>query len=131
MVNDPIADYLTRIRNAQERKQEEVVLPASNILIAMTEILQKNEYIDSFEVVDNKQAQKSLTIKLKYIDESPAIRNIERISKPGLRKYVGYKDVPKVLNGKGISIFSTPKGLLSGREAKQNKVGGEYICEVW
>lgn len=131
MNNDPIGDYLTRIRNAQLRKQEEVVMPSSNMLVSISEILKKNEYIEGYEVVDEKKAQKSLVLKLKYVDDEPAIRSLTRISKPGLRTYVGYKDIPKVLSGKGISVFSTPKGVLSGQEAKQSKVGGEYICEIW
>ena len=130
MVNDPIADYLTRIRNAQERKQEVLTLPATNMLVSISDILKKTGFIESFELVDG-ELQKELKLTLKYINEMPAIRSLKRVSKPGLRKYISYKDVPKVLSGKGISILSTPQGVLTGDDAKKNKVGGEYICEIW
>jgi len=132
MVNDPIGDFLTRLRNAQLRKQEVVVVPTTKTLVAITDILKKNGYIEDYSVgTDKAVAQQSLTINLKYIDGEPAMRNMERISKPGLRKYLNYKEIPKVLNGKGIGIFSTPKGVLSTDDARKGKVGGEYLCEIW
>jgi len=132
MVNDPIGDFLTRLRNAQLRKQEEVVVPATKMLAAIADILKKNGYVEGYNVSSEKGvAQQSLTVQLKYIAGEPAMRNMERISKPGLRKYLNYKEIPKVLNGKGIGIFSTPKGVLSAEDAKKSKVGGEYLCEIW
>ncbi len=132
MVNDPTGDFLTRLRNAQLRKQEEVVVPTTRIISAIAEILKKNNYIEDYSVSDDKGlAQQNITVKLKYIGGEPAMRSLERISKPGLRKYLNYKEIPKVLNGKGIGIFSTSKGVLSNNEAKTQKVGGEYLCEIW
>ena len=132
MVNDTIADYLTRIRNAQLRKQEVVVVPATKILVSISDILKKTNYIEAYEVSETKDApQQELSVVLKYTLGEPAMRNMKRISKPGLRKYVNYKEIPKVLNGKGIAIISTPKGVLSGDDAKKSKVGGEYLCEIW
>lgn len=132
MVNDPTGDFLTRLRNAQLRKQDDVVIPTTKILSAIADILKKNNYIEDYAVSDEKGlAQQNLTVTLKYIGGEPAMRNLERISKPGLRKYLNYKEIPKVLNGKGIGIFSTSKGVLSGNDAKTQKVGGEYLCEIW
>lgn len=132
MVNDPIADLLTRLRNAYLRKHNTISLPSSKMLVAITDILKTSGYIESYQLYgDSESVNKVLEVKLKYIFEEPAIRSIKRISKPGLRKYLNYKEIPKVLNGKGIGIFSTPKGVLSGDDAKKNKVGGEYLCEIW
>lgn len=132
MVNDTIADFLTRVRNAQERKQEEVVLPATKLLVAMSGILKAKDYILDYEVGEDKNLpQQLLTLKLKYIAGEPVMTHLKRVSKPGLRKYMNYKEIPKVLSGKGIAIFSTPKGLLAGDEARKSKVGGEYLCEIW
>ncbi|MCA9380022.1 30S ribosomal protein S8 [Candidatus Dojkabacteria bacterium] len=132
MVNDTIADYLTRVRNAQLRKQEFVTIPSTKLLVAISEILKKSNLIEDFEVSNEENLpQQSLIIKLKYFGSEPAMRSLKRISKPGLRKYVNYKEIPKVLNGKGIAIISTPQGVLSGDDAKKTKVGGEYLCEIW
>lgn len=132
MVNDTIADYLTRVRNAQLRKQEFVTIPSTKVLVAISEILKKSNMIEDYEVSsDENLPQQSLNIKLKYFGLEPAMRSMKRISKPGLRKYVNYKEIPKVLNGKGIAIISTPQGVLSGDDAKKSKVGGEYLCEIW
>jgi small subunit ribosomal protein S8 len=132
MVNDTIADYLTRVRNAQLRKQEFVTIPSTKLLVAISEILKKSNLIEDFEVSNEENLpQQSLNIKLKYFGSEPAMRSLKRISKPGLRKYVNYKEIPKVLNGKGIAIISTPQGVLSGDDAKKTKVGGEYLCEIW
>lgn len=132
MVNDTIADYLTRLRNAQLRKQEFVTIPATKMLVSISEILKKSNLIEDYEVSNEENLpQQSLSLKLKYFGSEPAMRSIKRISKPGLRKYVNYKEIPKVLNGKGIAIISTPQGVLSGDDAKKSKVGGEYLCEIW
>jgi len=132
MVNDTIADFLTRVRNAQERKQEEVVVPATKLLVSMSGILKAKEYILDYEVGEDKSLpQQLLTLKLKYVGGEPVMTHLKRVSKPGLRKYMNYKEIPKVLSGKGIAIFSTPKGVLAGDEARKSKVGGEYLCEIW
>lgn len=132
MVNDTIADYLTRVRNAQLRKQEFVSIPATKMLVAISEILKKSNMIEDYEVSnEEKLPQQTLNVKLKYFGSEPAMRSMKRISKPGLRKYVNYKEIPKVLSGKGIAIISTPQGVLSGDDAKKSKVGGEYLCEIW
>lgn len=132
MVNDTIADFLTRIRNAQLRKKEEIEMPSTKVLASIADILKKNGYITDYEVSREKDLpQQRLIIKLKYIGNEPAMTAMKRISKPGLRKYMNYKEIPKVLNGKGIGVFSTPKGVLSSEDAKKSKVGGEYLCEIW
>lgn len=129
MVNDPIADALSRIRNAHERGYKSVQVLNTKIVSAIVEILNKESYIESFEVdSDDKQF---INISLKYENKKPAIRNLKRISKPGLRKYIGYTEIPKILNGMGISIFSTPKGIITGKEAKAQKVGGEFLCTIY
>ncbi|HRN86252.1 MAG TPA: 30S ribosomal protein S8 [Candidatus Dojkabacteria bacterium] len=132
MVNDTIADYLTRVRNAQLRKQEFVTIPSTKMLVAISEILKKSNMIEDYEVSNEENLpQQTLNVKLKYFGSEPAMRSMKRISKPGLRKYVNYKEIPKVLSGKGIAIISTPQGVLSGDDAKKSKVGGEYLCEIW
>lgn len=130
MVNDPIADLLTRIRNAQQRSQKEITMPAAKMVVAIAEILKQEGFVEAVEV-DKKTESATLMIKLKYEDGKPAMGNLLRISKPGLRKYVGYRDIPKVLNGLGINILSTPKGIMTGKQARVEKVGGEYLCNIW
>jgi small subunit ribosomal protein S8 len=126
MTNDIIADYLTRIRNATERKSKQVLVPSTRMTASLCEILKTENYIDSFEKVDN-----DIVITLKYIDTKPAIMHLERVSKPGLRNYMSYKDIPRVLNGLGISILSTSRGVMTGKKAKLEKLGGEFICKIW
>lgn len=129
MVNDPIADALTRIRNAHERGYKTVNVLNSRLVSSIVEILKKEGYIENFEVdSDDKQL---LVLNLKYENRIPAIRNLKRISKPGLRKYVGYTEIPKVLNGLGIAILSTPNGIITGKEAQEQKVGGEFLCTIY
>ncbi|GAB4285104.1 MAG: 30S ribosomal protein S8 [Candidatus Dojkabacteria bacterium] len=130
MINDPIGDFLTRIRNAQLTKKEQVEVPHSKILEAIASILKSEGFIDDFSVVE-KEVQNILVLTLKYVNDVPAIRELKRISKPGIRKYRGYREIKPVKNGLGISIFSTPKGVITGAEAVKSKVGGEYICEVY
>lgn len=126
MTNDIIADFLTRIRNASIRNSRQVVAPSTRIIVAISEILKVENYIDDFEN-DGKEVK----INLKYIDGQAAITHLEKTSTPGLRTYVGYKDIPKVLNGMGISILSTSKGIMTGTKAKLEKVGGEFLCKIW
>jgi small subunit ribosomal protein S8 len=131
MVNDPIADMLTRIRNAGMVKQKQVVMPSSKMKIAIAGILKEEGFIDAFGVVDEKP-QGKLVLRLKYTPQGrPVITGLERVSKPGRRYYSGARDIPWVRSGLGINIVSTPKGLMTGRKARREKLGGEILCNVW
>lgn len=131
MVNDPIADMLTRIRNASMVKQKQVVMPHSKIKVSIAEILQAEGFIDAFAVMEDKP-QSKLVLRLKYTPTGrPVITGLERVSKPGRRYYSGAKDIPWVRSGLGINIVSTPKGLMTGRKARREKLGGEILCNVW
>ena len=131
MVTDPISDYLTRLRNAISAKHKVVEIPASNIKKEMTKILMNQGFILNYKIVeDNKQG--IIKIALKYnTDNSPVIKTLQRISKPGLRKYTGSAEMPRVLNGLGIAIVSTSKGVMTDKEARVQKVGGEVLCYVY
>jgi len=129
-VTDPIADYLTRIRNAAKAKKVRVEIPASRTKIGLSEILKNLGYIIDYEILeDNKQNK--LNIVLKYKNGLPAISGLKRISKPGLRVYRSADKLPRVLNGLGTAVISTPKGLLTDKDAKSNLVGGEVVCYIW
>ena len=132
MYTDPIADYLTRIRNAASAKHRVVEIPASNLKKEMTKILFDQGYILSYKFIENK-VQGSIKIALKYDKETKqsVIKHIERISTPGLRKYVGGNEMPRVLNGLGIAIISTSKGVMTNKKARQENVGGEVLCYVY
>jgi len=135
-VNDPIADMLTRIRNAVMAGHLMVALPSSKLKVAIARILKDEGFITSFEVVDGKTTgQKFLRIRLKYIGErrerKPVITGLERISRPGRRVYTNKREIPWVLSGMGIAIISTPKGVMTGQRARQLGVGGEILCKVW
>ena len=131
MVNDPIADMLTRIRNASMVKQKQVVMPNSKIKVSIAEILQAEGFIDAFAVMEDKP-QSKLVLRLKYTPQGrPVITGLERVSKPGRRYYSGAGDIPWVRSGLGINIVSTPKGLMTGRKARRDKIGGEIPCNVW
>jgi small subunit ribosomal protein S8 len=128
---DPIADMLTRIRNASSARHEKVVVPRSRLKIRIAEVLKEEGFIRDF-VVHEDGPQGAITILLKYsADREPAISDIKRISKPGLRRYVATDSIPRILNGMGVAILSTSKGVLVDREARKQKVGGELICTVW
>lgn len=129
-MNDPIADMLTRIRNAQAVKLEEVFVPFSKIKKRMAEILKAEGYLADFEEQEGQRGAK-LRLLLKYADGKGTITALERISKPGRRVYSGVADLSKVLQGLGISIISTSRGLMTDREARQQKLGGEVICKIW
>ena len=136
MTNDVIADTLTRIRNAVLRSHAEVVLQSTQAVKALIEILKQEGYLESFQEKEVKvnlkgEVKRRLIAKLKFENKIPLISHMERVSKPGLRIYMGYQDIPKVLNGLGISIFSTSKGIMTGRVARSEKVGGEYLCKIW
>ena len=127
--NDPIADFLTRLRNASRAGKSELTMPYSRIKADVASILKKEGYITDFEVKSEGRPQ--LRIVSKYADKTPAITGLKRVSRPGLRRYVGADEIPRVLGGMGISILSTPRGVLSGREAKRQNVGGELLAYVW
>ena len=136
MINDPIADMLTRIRNAQMAGHAAVAMPSSNIKKEIARILKEEGFIEDFEVTEGEKAsQSTLQIKIKYAGErrsrKPVITGIERVSRPGRRVYTRHDEIPWVLSGMGISILSTPKGVMTGQRARQEGVGGEILCKVW
>ena len=131
MITDPIADYLTRIRNAQKAGHKVVDIPSSNIKKSITEILFDKGYILSYKFEDNINYQGNIKIALKYNSKVPAIRKLMRVSSPGLRKYASFNNMPRVINGLGIAILSTSKGLMTEKEAKDQKLGGEILCYVY
>jgi small subunit ribosomal protein S8 len=131
MNSDPIADMLTRIRNASMVQHKQVVMPSSKIKASIARILQEEGFIDGYSVTDEKP-QPKLMLHLKYTGRGePVITGLERVSKPGKRVYTGHQEIPWVRAGLGISILSTPKGLMTGRQARRNKLGGEIVCKVW
>ena len=131
MMTDPIADMLTRIRNANNAKHKSVDIPASNIKKQISEILLKEGYIKNYEVIDDDK-QGIIRIDIKYGEnDEKVISGLKRISKPGLRVYAKNSEVPKVLGGLGIAIISTSKGIITDKEARNSNVGGEVICYVW
>ncbi len=130
-VNDPISDMLTRIRNAGMARQTETTMPGTKILAAIASILKQEGYIEDFQVIE-KRPQNQLMVKLSYgPDKAHVIREIKRISKPGLRVYAGKDQLPRVRSGLGIAIVSTPQGVLTGYEARRRGIGGEVLCTVW
>jgi small subunit ribosomal protein S8 len=130
MYTDPIADYLTRVRNAVRANHRVVEIPASNLKKAITKILFDQGYILSYKF-DDESVQGTIKIALKYDDKKQSvIRKIERVSKPGLRKYASSTELPRVLNGLGVAIVSTSKGVMTGKQARRENVGGEVICSV-
>lgn len=130
MMTDPIADMLTRIRNAVTVRKTELNVPYSRMKFAIADILAKEGFIDDARVVGDGIAR-SIAIRLSYKGNENAIHGVQRISTPGRRVYVGYSEIPSVRSGYGIAILSTPAGVLSGRDAKKQKVGGELLCEVY
>ncbi len=128
-MSDPIADMLTRIRNAQMAEKLTVAMPSSKLKVALAKVLQDEGYVDGYKVVtDNGKA--TLEIGLKYYADRPVIEKIQRVSRPGLRVYKGSGDIPKVMNGLGVAIVSTSKGLMTDRKARANGIGGEVLCIV-
>ena len=132
MNTDPVADYLTRIRNANQAGLKTVEIPSSNIKKEITKILVDQGFILNYKIIDDN-LQGIIKIALKYdkITSEPVIKNLQRVSKPGLRKYSNSKTIPRVLNGLGISIVSTSKGLMTGKKAKSENLGGEIVCNVY
>lgn len=136
MVNDPIADMLTRIRNAMMAGHASVAMPSSNIKCEIARILKEEGFIDGYEVSEGEKAsQNTLNIEIKYFGERrgrrPVITGLERVSRPGRRIYTQCDEIPWVLSGMGIAILSTPKGVMTGQRARQEGVGGEILCKVW
>ena len=129
-VTDPIADFLTRLRNALHAKKKFVEIPSSNMKLKMTEILKENSFIKDFNVIEDSK-QNIIRVHLKYKNGEPSITGLKKISTPGLRSYVGKEDLPRVLNGLGLAVLSTSKGLLTDKQAKVEAVGGEVICHIW
>jgi small subunit ribosomal protein S8 len=127
---DPIADMLTRIRNAIMASHASVLVPSSKMKLAIVKILKEEDLIDRYEVLKGKP-QPMIKIHLKYADEQPAISGLERVSKPGLRVYVEKQEIPRVYGGLGIAILSTSKGVMTGQEAWKRRLGGEVLCYVW
>ena len=128
-MSDPIADMLTRIRNGQMAQKASVAMPSSKLKVAIAKVLQEEGYIDGFSVREG-EGKPELDLTLKYYAGEPVIERIERVSKPGLRVYKGSNDLPRVMNGLGVAIVSTPKGVMTDRAARANRVGGEVICIV-
>lgn len=132
-MTDPIADYLTRVRNAIMANHRVVEIPASNIKKEITKILFEKGYILNYMFVEGENPQGTIKIALKYdmASKKSAIQCLERVSRPGLRKYVGHSDLPRVLNGLGIAILSTSRGVMTNKEAQELKIGGEVLCYVY
>ncbi len=128
-MSDPIADMLTRIRNAQLVEKTAVVMPASKLKVAIAQVLKDEGYIENFAVIGDK-AKPQLQVGLKYYAGRPVIEHIERVSRPGLRVYKGRHEIPNVKNGLGVAIVTTPKGVMTDRKARQAGIGGEVLCYV-
>ena len=129
-MSDPISDMLTRIRNAQMAQKATVAMPSSKLKAAIAQVLQDEGYVDGFKIDQGQGGKATLEIGLKYYSGRPVIEQIQRISRPGLRIYKGNSDIPKVMNGLGIAIVSTSKGLMTDRKARANGIGGEVLCVV-
>ena len=130
VMTDPIADMLTRIRNAIQRKHATVLVPASKLKLEILRVLKEEGYISDFEKIEDEK-QGMISITLKYVEKTPVIKGLKRISKPGLKVYTGVEDLPRVLNGLGIAIISTSKGLMTDKIARKMGIGGEVIAYVW
>jgi small subunit ribosomal protein S8 len=129
--SDPIADMLTRVRNALRAKHQKVDVPASKLKMEIARILKEEGYIVNFKLAEDG-TQRSIRLYLKYTTTNePAIVNIERVSRPGCRVYVGSGEIPRVLGGLGVNILTTPRGVMTGRDASKEGVGGELLCQVW
>jgi len=129
-MSDPIADMLTRIRNAQMAEKTKVEVPSSKLKVEIVKVLKEEGYVDGFNVIKGEGGKATLEIGLKYYSGRPVIENIQRVSRPGLRIYKGSGEIPKVMNGLGIAIVSTSRGLMTDRKARANGIGGEVLCVV-
>jgi len=129
-MTDPIADLLTRIRNGQQARHEAVELPCSKLKIAIVKLLKEEGFIEDYMVLDDR-LQGVIRIDLKYVNKIPAIQTIERVSRPGRRIYLGTDELPQVLGGMGVAIVSTSRGIMTDRQARKQRVGGEVLCRVY
>ncbi len=130
-MTDPVSDFLTRLRNASKAGLAQCVSPHSNLKESIASILKSEGFIVDYTNGADKQGHKTLAVTMKYVGSTPAITNLSRVSTPGRRLYFRYTDIPRVLNGLGISIVSTSKGLMKDKDCRRNKVGGELLCNVW
>jgi len=130
-MNDPIGDMLTRIRNGLMRGKGKVSTPASKLRASVLDVLQNEGYIRGYSRIDYDNGKADIEIELKYYEDAPVIREIKRISKPGRRVYSSVSSLPRVANGLGISILSTPKGVMADHDARENNVGGEVLCQIF
>ena len=130
-LTDPVADFLTRIRNAIHAKHQKVDVPASKLKLEIARILKEEGYIANYKATE-ENGHKLVRVYLKYgVDDEATISNLARVSRPGCRVYVGRNEIPRVLGGMGINILTTPKGVMTGRQARKEGVGGEVLCEIW
>ena len=130
-ISDPLGDMLTRIRNAQMRRKSKVTSPASKLREHVLDVLASEGYIRGYSTVEYEGGKSELEIELKYFDGEPVIRSIERVSKPGRRGYSSVRNIPRVANGLGVSILSTPRGVMADHDARESNVGGEVLCRVF
>ncbi|HLT24431.1 MAG TPA: 30S ribosomal protein S8 [Ignavibacteria bacterium] len=130
-MSDPIADFLTRVRNAIKAEKKVVDIPASNLKKELARILKENNFITDFKVNETDNKQGAISVYLKYRNGKSVIAGLKRASTPGLRRYVNKDEIPRVLNGLGMAIVSTSRGVMTDKQARKNNVGGEVICEVW
>ena len=130
-INDPISDLIARIHNAQMRKKPKVSTPGSRLRVSVLEVLQSEGFIRGYAKVDHSDGRSELEIELKYFDGQPVIREISRVSKPGRRVYVAVRNLPRINNGLGVAILSTPKGVMADHAARDANVGGEVLCTVF
>ncbi|MDA8174397.1 MAG: 30S ribosomal protein S8 [Nitrospiraceae bacterium] len=130
MLTDPIADMLTRIRNSARIRAEKVDIPASRMKLEIAKILKEEGLIRAYKVIRDKR-QGVLRINLKYVDGESVITDLQKVSKPGRRIYVGWKEIPKVMGGVGLAVLTTPAGVLSDKTCRKDKVGGELLCYIW
>jgi len=130
-MTDPISDFLTRLRNASRARLDECVSPHSKLKAGLAAILKAEGYISDCSEGTDAQGHKTLIVKMKYVDGAPALTGLTRVSSPGRRLYMSYTEIPRVLNGLGISILSTSRGLMKDADCRRNKAGGELLCNIW
>ena len=130
-MTDPVSDFLTRLRNASKAGLAECVIPHSNLKESLATILKSEGFVRDVSTGTDENGHKTVIVTMKYVDASPVITGLKRTSTPGRRMYTGYTEIPRVLNGLGISIISTSKGLMKDQDARRNKLGGELVCTVW
>ena len=130
-ISDPISDMLTRIRNASRETHPDVQIPCSKLKLEIAGVLKEEGYISDYEVENREDGKKTLRLGLKYLEKKPVISGLKRTSLPSRRVYIGSKKIPQVLGGLGIVIMSTPIGVITGKKARKNNVGGEVLCKIW